>query len=137
MKEEIQNWLDNDQDPFSGINLLEKYCPDKIFVRLMKINPHKNKSKIVSKLAEIANLNYSERKSKAKGGQTRKGKSFREEFPFLSSPTCPIELKALITDNFLLTMHIEIFTKNFLTAPRQMNAPILQQSCSITTMKTG
>lgn len=99
MKEEIQNWLDNDQDPFSGINLLEKYCSDKIFIRLMKINPHKNKSKIVSKLAEIANLNYSERKSKAKE-PARKGKSFREEFPFLSSPTCPIELKALITDKF-------------------------------------
>ncbi|MDD2299343.1 MAG: hypothetical protein PHQ67_01485 [Fermentimonas sp.] len=99
MREEIRNWLDSSQDPYSGINLLEKFCPDKIFIRLMKINPNKNRSRIVKKLAEIANLDFSEIKPSAKRS-AKKGKSFREEFPFLSSPVCPIELKALVTDKF-------------------------------------
>lgn len=98
MKEEIQNWLDSEQDPFSGINLLEKYCTDQIFVRLMKISPLKNRSKIVRKLAKIARLDYVEKPKRKQA--TRRSKSFREEFPFLSSPSCPIELKALITDKF-------------------------------------
>jgi len=99
MKEEIQSWLNGEADPFSGILLLEKYCMDPVFVRLMKINPSKNRSKIIQKLVDIARLDYKERPKKMNSG-TRKRISFREEFPFLSSPSCPIELKALITDKF-------------------------------------
>lgn len=99
MKEEIQSWLNSGADAFSGILLLDKYCHDQIFVRLMKINPTKNRSKIIRKLAEMANLDYNIRPKKAKK-ETPSRTAFREEFPFLAAPGCPIELKALVTDKF-------------------------------------
>lgn len=99
MKEEIQSWLNGEADAFSGILLLEKYCMDLIFVRLMKLNPTKNRSKIIQKLAQIAQLDYKEKPKKAET-KTRPRTLFRDEFPFLASPSCPIELKALVTDKF-------------------------------------
>lgn len=99
MKEEIQSWLNSGADAFSGILLLDKYCPDQIFVRLMKLNPTKNRSRIIRKLADLANLDYEIKPKKAKR-ETSPRTPFREEFPFLASPGCPIELKALVTDKF-------------------------------------
>lgn len=99
MKEEIQSWLNSGAEAFSGILLLDKYCSDQVFVRLMKINPSKNRERIIRKLADLANLDHDIKSRKVKR-KTTPQTPFREEFPFLTSPGCPIELKALVTDKF-------------------------------------
>jgi hypothetical protein len=98
MKEEIQSWINSGANVFEGVMLLEKYCSDLIFVRLVKTNPAKFRSKIFARLSNLSGLNI--KPKTAKKDSHRKTIAFRDEFPFLNAPNCPIELKALVTDKF-------------------------------------
>ncbi len=97
MKEKIQIWLDSGADPAEGIILLEQSGVNVLFIRMIKSNPGKNKDLILRELLKISGISSREPKKKNTPG---KEKSFRDEFPFLQEPDCPLELKALVTDKF-------------------------------------
>lgn len=97
MKNEILQWLTSGCLPVQGLELLEKYCRNKILLRLIKIDPEGNVALMVSELTKIAGLSSSDF---VKQEKKPAGNSFRDEFAFLSHPDCPLELKALVTDKF-------------------------------------
>lgn len=97
MKQAIQKWLDEGCDYHTGIALLQQCSKSALVFRLIKTNPARNKSLLVYALCRVAGITMvMPRKEKSTGNLQK----FREEFPFLKSQDCPIELKALVTDKF-------------------------------------
>lgn len=92
---DILTWRDSGCDIQEGIFLLEKYSTNKMFIRLAKSNPKANKDRVKAELYRIAGI-----KEQPKRKKRNADISFRDEFPFLSQPDCPLELKALVTDKF-------------------------------------
>jgi hypothetical protein len=99
MKEAVLTWLDSGCDPIQGVSLLERVGGNPLIIRMAKVNPAKNVSRVRDELCRMFAI---VRGWQPKGKQPVKpaGKSFREEFPFLQDPMCPVELKALVTDKF-------------------------------------
>lgn len=98
MKEVIQNWIDKGCDYHSGIALLKKYGSS-LQVRLIESNRAQNKYLLIYILCQLAGIDAPKVERKPKQ-PVENLKKFREEFPFLNTPQCPIELKALVTDKF-------------------------------------
>lgn len=93
---DVKQWLDNGADPVKGIRLLAKYKASAILLRMYEKNPDKYAQNIKDAIIKLSG--YTEQKIQLK--PKTKDNSFRDQFPFLNSPTCPIELKALVTDKF-------------------------------------
>jgi hypothetical protein len=102
MRTEILKWLSSGCDPIVGLGLQEKYSKNKMLIRIVRIDPGQNLSIIIKELSKLAEIDTGTGNGTGKQEGTKPGKSvsFRDEFPFLSSPHCPIELKALVTDKF-------------------------------------
>lgn len=98
MQKEILKWLQSGADALQGVGLLEKYATNLFLVRLVKSNPTKNSLLIKDSLCRLAKIDLTKVVNKPSREIARIG--FRDEFPFLDSPTCPFELKALVTDKF-------------------------------------
>lgn len=98
MRKEVLSWLQSGCDPLKGITLLEKISKNKFLIRLVKANPVKNVELLKSSLCQLAGIDLSKVIKQPYREVTRI--SFRDEFPFLDSPDCPYELKALVTDKF-------------------------------------
>lgn len=98
MKQVIQNWINEGCDYQSGIALLKQHA-NELQVRLVESNPDRNKPILLYILCRIAGLDLPKQTSK-KPKTVTEVKKFRDEFPFLNTPECPIELKALVTDKF-------------------------------------
>lgn len=79
-----------------GVQLLESYSKNKLLVRIVKTDPAKGLSLMVKELSRLAGLSS----EKTTGSRQTKTPAFRDEFPFLNEPGCPVELKALVTDKF-------------------------------------
>lgn len=92
---DILTWLNSGCDIREGIILLEKYSANKMLIRLAKANPKANKVRVNAELLRIAGI-----KEPPKRESRKTDIPFRTEFPFLSQPDCPLELKALVTDKF-------------------------------------
>ena len=98
MKKEVLSWLQSGCDPLKGIMLLEKFSKNTFLIRLVKANPVKNVELLKSSLYQLSGIDLTEIVKQPSREVTRI--SFRDEFPFLDSPDCPYELKALVTDKF-------------------------------------
>jgi hypothetical protein len=98
VKELIQNWLNKGCDYHTGIALLKSYASE-LKVRLIESNPSGNKELLIYTLCQLAGLDVPKKQAEEKKTVQNQNK-FREEFPFLNTPACPIELKALVTDKF-------------------------------------
>ena len=98
MQKEVLSWLQSGCDPLKGIELLEKFSENTFLIRLVKANPIKNVELLKSSLCQLAGIDLSKVVKQPYREVTRI--SFRDEFPFLDSPDCPYELKALVTDKF-------------------------------------
>jgi len=98
MKQKVINWLKSGCVPEDGIKLLEEYSGNLLLIRLVKANPVKNIRLLKESLCKLAGIDapvYT-----VSSPVTQKQNKFRDEFPFLSTPDCPFELKALVTDKF-------------------------------------
>lgn len=98
MQKKVQNWLQSGADTKLGIKLLEEFSSNALLIRLVKSNPIKNVELLKESLCKLANIERTEVPSSITKPIARD--TFRDEFPFLSSPDCPFELKALVTDKF-------------------------------------
>lgn len=96
MREAVQKWIDAGADPVQGIALLERVGAKPFTIRLLKANTKSNAQKIKDELCRLTG-NSQTAPLKAKSVERQ---SFREEFPFLNLPSCPIELQALVTRKF-------------------------------------
>lgn len=104
MKEEVLKWIASGCGTDEGVRLLEKCCKNRFLVRIVKADPAKNLPLIVRELSSIAGISSESicQPTPASAGAGRRPSvgSFRNEFPFLNAPGCPMELKALVTDKF-------------------------------------
>lgn len=99
MKESILNWLSTGCLFEPGVLLLETYSKNRILVRLVKANPSKNLDLILRELTKLAGITSSD-VSITVVTDKPKSANFRSEFPFLQDASCPLELRALVTDKF-------------------------------------
>lgn len=88
MKNEIDRWIDSGAEVSEGLRLLNIYSPNVHLSKLVSLNPRYSYL-LVDKLKQFS----SDYKCKPK-----KGRTFRENWPFLSDPKCPPELKILAAD---------------------------------------
>lgn len=102
MKKEILKWFASGCDIEEGIRLLGLYSKNKNLVRMVKLNPGKSLEWMVRELSRLADINQDDLRHDEQATPLRSlpVRSFRDEFPFLNSPECPMELKALVTDKF-------------------------------------
>lgn len=91
MSNEIDRWICSGAEVTEGLRLLSIYAPNKWLDALVRKAP-----KEYSHLLKIALLPFA---TEVPFSQTlTKGGRFREDWPFLSEPDCPTELKALAAD---------------------------------------
>ena len=91
MSNEIDRWICSGAEVTEGLRLLSIYAPNKWLDALVRKAP-----KEYSHLLKKALLPFT---TEVPFSQTlTKGGRFREDWPFLSEPDCPTELKALAAD---------------------------------------
>ena len=91
MSNEIDRWICSGAEVTEGLRLLSIYAPNKWLDALVRKAP-----KEYSHLLKKALLPFA---TEVPFSQTlTKGGRFREDWPFLSEPDCPTELKALAAD---------------------------------------
>jgi len=112
MKQEILDWLASGYNVDRGVLLLEKYSKNSFLVRMVKTAPAKNLPLIIKELAKLANVGLTseiqtasnklgtDAKASSAESARKNQPNFRQEFPFLNESSCPMELKALVTDKF-------------------------------------
>lgn len=97
MISEIQEWLRAGADLGEGVRLFSKYGSNEAFAYLLAYNPGAWRQQLFNELVRLGGadpvLAESKRRFFAPTRQT-----FRNEWPFLNDPECPVELKILATD---------------------------------------
>lgn len=88
---EVDRWLGSGAGAREGLRLLSKYAPNGTIERLVTAYQERFGFLLVRALKPFASGGMKEVSSQS----VRK---FREEWPFLSSPDCPMELKILASD---------------------------------------
>lgn len=119
----VVNWIRSGAPLREGVRLYSMLFPDPVFLSELKKNPEVNRERLYltfcemmditySKFTTIVNENYGKRSKDTnprsaierkvhqpvEKGNSNSTRSFRREFPFLSQPECPTELKALAAD---------------------------------------
>ena len=87
---EIRQWLDSGAEVREGLRLLSIYAPNLHLEKLVLSRPDRYHSLLMKTLSGIAGETVAETAAKAP--------SLRDDYPFLSEPDCPPELKILAAD---------------------------------------
>lgn len=99
MREEVIRWLQDGGDPDAGLAIMQKYgLKNDMLVRMVQANKAKNAKLLIDFLSRKCDVKYVVPNTQQPS--QRKQQNFRDEFQFLQSPDCPIELKILVTDKF-------------------------------------
>lgn len=103
MKQDIVTWLKSGANAQGGVQLMKRAGAPSLALRLASSNPVRYKRMMMEWLCQkydvgeqLAVIQQSTEVVVFK----EKSKSFREEFPFLNQPDCPIELEALASRKF-------------------------------------
>jgi hypothetical protein len=120
----IVEWIRSGAPVKAGVSLYASLYPDPVFLKTLRARPEENRYKLyqvfcemlginMQKFESIINEHYGKNSKKADPGDGKKpqgkipespqaprsrARSFRSEWPFLSDPECPQELKALTAD---------------------------------------
>lgn len=92
---EIERWLREGAGVREGLRLLSVYKPNPYLARMVERHPEKYRNLLVRTLTGT-DLRAAAAAAAVSSGGTRR--SFREEWPFLSNPDCPMEMKILAND---------------------------------------
>lgn len=87
---EIEQWLRMGAGVQEGLRLLSVYRPNPYLARMVERHPEKYRDLLVRALAGTSR--------EAVAATAAGSRSFREDWPFLSEPDCPPELKILAAD---------------------------------------
>lgn len=88
---EVDRWLGSGAGAREGLRLLSKYAPNGTIERLVTSNQERFGFLLVRALKPFVSGGMKEVSSQSVS-------KFRDEWPFLSSPDCPMELKILASD---------------------------------------
>lgn len=88
---EIEQWLRSGAGVQEGLRLLSVYKPNPYLTRMVERHPEKYRDLLIRALTGM------DRKV-VETTTAAVGRSFREDWPFLSKPDCPPELKILAAD---------------------------------------
>ena len=94
-REEILEWMQKGCDINTGVTLYSRYGDNYRFKVILYINPLHCKERLRLLLTKIAGVKSTDYSTVVRDQQRD---SFREEYPFLAEPNCPMELKALAAD---------------------------------------
>lgn len=96
----IHNWLVGGADPEVGLRLFMDYCfPNQVVSRILSKSPDRYLQIIRLALLKKAELAFDTLYNSVDSPSTRPPKRrIRNDWPFLSDPECPPELKLLISD---------------------------------------
>jgi len=86
---DVENWLRTGAGIQEGLRLLSLYKPNPYLARMVERHPDKYRRLLIRTLAG---------RDPAPTPADRPARSFREDWPFLSRPDCPPELKILAAD---------------------------------------
>ena len=93
MNGDVDRWLGSGAGVREGLRLLSIYAPNRHLDRLVRLAPERYGYLLKQRLAKL---------SSSPGMKTmafpRRPGAFREQWPFLSEPDCPAELKVLAAD---------------------------------------
>lgn len=103
MKQDIITWLKSGANAQEGVQLMKRAGAPSLALRLLSSNPARYKRIMMDWLCQ----KYDVGEQLAVVQQStevvvfkEKSKPFREEFPFLDQPDCPVELEALASRKF-------------------------------------
>ena len=103
MRQDIVTWLKAGANAQEGVQLMKRAGAPSLALRLVSSNPIRYKKMMVEWLSQnfgVENeLSVVQQKTEVIIFK-EKTKSFREEFPFLNQPDCPVELEALASRKF-------------------------------------
>lgn len=114
MRERVINWLNSGANIQEGVRLIEESSAPSLVLRLIKSNPISNKRQIVQYLCEKYCIDdkYNVVIGIPEVIVKRKIKPFREEFPYLNRPDCPVELETLASRKFTrYHAYVDLHTK--------------------------
>lgn len=103
MKQDIITWLKSGANAQEGVQLMKRAGAPSLALRLVSSNPIRHKKMMVEWLVQKFNVNESlhvVHQTTEVVVFKEKPKPFREEFPFLDQPDCPVELEALASRKF-------------------------------------
>lgn len=90
---EVSKWIVSGAEVREGLRLLSIYAPNRHLEAIVTADPKRFAGLLKKKLLQFADMVPVEDVKPA-----RRAVSFREEWPFLSDPKCPPELKVLAAD---------------------------------------
>jgi len=102
VRDKVLAWLNNGANAQEGVNLMEHAGASPLTLRLIRSNPVANKRMMVEHLCRQYDIkeDHSVSINQPDIAIRKKQKSFREEFSFLSSRSCPVELETLASRKF-------------------------------------
>lgn len=92
---DVTRWLHDGAEVREGLRLLSLYAPNPYLERIVTANPPLFQGYLKSALQPFADTMDARAPLEAPASS---GYRFREEWPFLENPDCPIELKILAND---------------------------------------
>ena len=122
MSNEIDRWIGSGAEVTEGLRLLSIYAPNRWLDTLVRKAPKEYSSLLKKALLPFA--------SEVPFSQTlTRGGRFREDWPFLSEPDCPTELKALAAD-MISSWH------NYVNAHEDLFSCLTPEECFAAAEKT-
>lgn len=118
---EIEKWLDQGAEVREGLRLLDIYAPNDHLRRMAERYPDKYGRIVRKVLAALL-------PEKVAAAAIRSLGSFRKEWPFLSDPDCPPELKILASDK-ITAYH------NYVQAHEDLFTCTTEEQCYLTAKK--
>lgn len=103
MREDIITWLKSGANAQEGVQLLKRAGAPSLALRVVAANPVLHRQMMIDWLVHRYGIDQNWVFVKQTAGVVvykEKPKSFREEFPFLNQPDCPVELEALASRKF-------------------------------------
>lgn len=91
---EVSKWINSGAEVREGLRLLSIYAPNPHLDRLVNANPPRFRHLLIRALSPFADVRIDTRPQLPE----RRRRGLREDWPFLSDPSCPMELKVLASD---------------------------------------
>lgn len=112
---DVARWLKNGAGAREGLRLLSQYAPNSNLEFLINRQPGAFTPLLIKTLEPFAEFDLEIKPTTIEALSIRTQNKFREEWPFLSEPHCPLELKILANDKITayentISLHRKLFS---------------------------
>lgn len=110
---EVRRWLTSGAEVNEGLRLLDTYAPNRFLSEMVRRAPVRFRERLVQALAPFSDIPHGQG-GDAVPEQGNRPSKFRDQWPFLKDPACPMELKALAADKItayenLVSLHEKLY----------------------------